>query len=74
MAQYNIVAESNEATVVTEYKPLPTRSEGYQSEAALESEFIRMLQEQSYEYLKIHNEVDLIKNLRLQLERLFLSS
>ena len=70
MAQYNIVAESNEATVVTEYKPLPTRSEGYQSEAALENEFIKMLQEQSYEYLKIHNEADLIKNLRLQLEKL----
>ena len=70
MAQYNIVAESNEATVVTEYKPLPTRSEGYQSEATLENEFIRMLQEQSYEYLKIHNEIDLIKNLRFQLEKL----
>ena len=70
MAQYNIVAESNEATVVTEYKPLPTRSEGYQSEADLENEFIRMLQEQGYEYLEIHNEFDLVKNLRLQLQKL----
>ena len=70
MPYFNIVAETNENTVVTEYKPAKVRSEGYQSEAALEKEFIRMLTEQGYEYLKIHAEADLIQNLRLQLEKL----
>lgn len=70
MPYFNIVAETNENTVVTEYKPAKVRSEGYQSEAALEKEFIRMLTEQGYEYLKIHTEEDLIQNLRLQLEKL----
>ena len=70
MPYFNIVAETNENTVVTEYKPAKVRSEGYQSEAALEKEFIRMLTEQGYEYLKIHTEADLIQNLCLQLEKL----
>ncbi len=70
MPYFNIVAETNENTVVTEYKPVAVRSEGYQSEAALEKEFIRMLTEQGYEYLKIHTEADLIQNLRAQLEKL----
>lgn len=70
MPYFNIVAETNENTVVTEYKPVKVRSEGYQSEAALEKEFIHMLTEQGYEYLKIHAEADLIQNLRLQLEKL----
>lgn len=70
MPYFNIVAETNENTVVTEYKPAKVRSEGYQSEAALEKEFIRMLTEQGYEYLKIHAEANLIQNLRLQLEKL----
>ena len=70
MPYFNIVAETNENTVVTEYKPVAVRSEGYQSEAALEKEFIHLLTEQGYEYLKIHSEIDLIKNLRVQLEKL----
>ena len=70
MPYFNIVAETNENTVVTEYKPIAVRSENYQSEAALEKEFIKMLGEQGYEYLKIHTEADLIDNLRRQLEKL----
>ncbi|MBO5304880.1 MAG: type I restriction endonuclease subunit R [Clostridia bacterium] len=70
MSFYNIVAQSSESTVVTEYKPASTRSDAYQSEADLEREFIRLLQEQSYEYLTIHHEQDLIKNLRKKLEEL----
>ena len=67
MAQYTVISQSNEETVVTEYKPVASRSDAYQSEAALEKEFIRMLGEQSYEYVKIHEEQDLIVNLRKQL-------
>ena len=67
MSFFNIVSESSESTVLTEYKPTTKRSDAYQSEADLEKEFIRLLGEQSYEYLQIHNEADLIKNLRNKL-------
>ena len=70
MSYFNIVAQTTENTVVTEYEPIKTRSTGYQSEAALEKEFIRMLTEQGYEYLTIRREKDLITNLRTQLEKL----
>ena len=70
MPYFNIVAETNENTVVTEYTPVTKRSDAYQSEAALEAEFIRLLTEQGYEYLPTHSEADLILNLRRQLEKL----
>ncbi len=70
MPYFNIVAETNENTVVTAYEPVKTRSDQYQSEAALEKEFIRLLCEQGYEYLQIHTEKDLIANLRAKLEEL----
>ena len=70
MPYFNIVAETNENTVVTEYTPAKARSDGYESEAALEQEFIRMLEEQGYGYLPIHTEKDLIANLREQLQTL----
>lgn len=70
MAQYNIIAESQEYTVVSEYDHVATPAENYQSEADLEKEFIRLLQEQGYDYLPIHKEADLITNLRAQLEKL----
>ncbi len=67
---YNIIAESQEYTVVAEYDRTATPAESYQSEAELEKEFIRLLGEQGYEYLPIHKEADLISNLRSQLEKL----
>lgn len=70
MSTFNIVATSNESTVVSEYTPESKRSEHYQSEAALENEFIRMLSEQGYERLTIHDEASLISNLRIQIEKL----
>lgn len=70
MPYFNIVAETNENTVVTEYEPVKRRSDSYQSEAALEKEFIRLLCEQGYTYLPIHTEEDLVLNLRRQLETL----
>ena len=70
MAFFNIVAQSSESTVVTEYKSSSVRSEAYQSEADLEREFIKLLGEQKYEYITIHSEEDLIKNLRKKLEEL----
>lgn len=70
MSTYNIVASTNQSTVVSEYIPDEKRATAYQSEAELENEFIRLLTTLGYEYIKINNEVELIKNLRLQLERL----
>ena len=70
MSYFNIVAQTNENTVVTEYKPLPRRSDFFQSEAELEKEFIRLLCERGYTYLPIHSEAELISNLRTQLEEL----
>ena len=70
MSTYNIVLSTNESTVVTEYEPQTKRSDAYQSEAALEAAFIKMLGEQGYEYVTIHNSDALIANLRGQLELL----
>ncbi len=70
MPYFNIVAQTNENTVVTEYEPVKKRSDSYQSEAQLEQEFIRILCEQGYEYLPIHTEAELVNNLRTKLEAL----
>ena len=40
MPYFNIVAQTTENTVVTEYEPVKARSDSYQSEAELEREFI----------------------------------
>lgn len=70
MSQYNIIISTSESTVVSEYEPQTKRSDAYQSEAALEAAFIKMLGEQGYEYISIHSEKELETNLRNQLERL----
>lgn len=70
MPYFNIVAATNENTVVTEYEPVKSRSDSYQSEAELEKEFICLLCEQGYTYLPIHTEKDLITNLRERLGEL----
>lgn len=68
MNKYSVVMEMNDSTVVTEYEPVKRKSDSYQSEQALENEFIRMLKEQGYDYLEIHDSESLINNLRTQLE------
>lgn len=71
MSIYNIVASTDEATVVAEYAAeYNVRPEKYQSEAELEREFIRQLTSQGYEYISVHNEAALTENLRKQLELL----
>jgi len=70
MSYFNIVAQTSENTVITEYEPVKARSDSYQSEAQLEAEFIRLLSEQGYEYLKLGSEKELIANLRTKLEGL----
>lgn len=70
MSKYNVVMETSNSTVVAEYEPIKRKSDSYQSEQALENEFIKLLEEQGYEYLEIHNSETLINNLRKQLELL----
>ncbi len=67
---YDLIVVSSESTVVAEYVPDTKGSGGYQSEAELEKQFIRLLQGQAYEYLPITAEGDLVANLRVQLEAL----
>ena len=68
--KYDPIAVSAESTVVAEYEADPSRADSYQSEAALEREFISLLTSQAYEYLPITSEAELIANLRTQLELL----
>lgn len=68
--KYNLVVANSQSTVVGEYLEDRVRASYYQSEADLESAFIKQLSTQAYEYLSISSENELIRNLRLQLERL----
>ena len=62
--RYELIALSNESTVVAEFVPeLEVREATYQSEAALERAFIDQLQNQAYEYLPIVSEAALLANL-----------
>ena len=70
MSEYNIVLQTSESTVVAEYEPQGSRSDAYQSEAALEEAFIKLLESQGYERLTIHDSDSMVANLRVQLERL----
>lgn len=70
MVDMQVIASTNENTVVSEYVSERTTDVSYESEAALENKFIKLLQTQSYEYLLIHEEKDLISNLRKQLSLL----
>jgi type I restriction enzyme, R subunit len=68
--RYEPVAVGGESTVVAEYAATYDATAAYQSEAALEEDFITLLKHQQYEYLPIHTEADLVANLRAQLEAL----
>ena len=70
MKQYDLIAEYPESAIVAEYQVDFKQSEKYQSEAELEKEFIKVLQSQSYDYLQIKSESELLQNLRTQLEKL----
>jgi type I restriction enzyme R subunit len=65
-----MVAENANSTVVGEFVSTKNRATNYQSEAELEQAFIKLLEEQAYDYLPITNETDLVSNLRVQLEKL----
>jgi type I restriction enzyme R subunit len=68
--RFEPIAITSESTVVAEYEQADRRSSAYQSEAQLEEAFIALLKDQAYEFLPVTTEVDLISNLRRQLEAL----
>jgi len=70
MSQYHLIAADNESTVVSEYTAEYRPAAEYQSEAALEQDFLRLLQGQGYEHINVSNEAGLVANLRRQLEAL----
>lgn len=68
---YNLIASTEESTVVSEYVKEPRPEYGtYQSEAELETALLRLLQQEGYTYLDLHSEAELIENLRAQLASL----
>lgn len=69
-AKYEAIAVTTESTVVAEFVPDASSAAGYQSEAGLERDLIRLLENQAYEYLPVTSEAQLVANLRIQLQAL----
>lgn len=71
MIEYKAIAESNNFIVLDKYDKLLQLKESYQSESALENEFIRDLRNQGYEYLPdLTTRDDMLANVRVQLQAL----
>src|SRR5689334_721876 len=71
MIEYKAIAESNNFIVLDKYTKSLQITEAYQSEYALEAEFITDLQNQGYEYLPDLNTPDkMLANVRVQLQAL----
>ena len=70
MEDYKIIVEQEHSTVMAHYEVEAKPDGGYQSEAKLEAAFIKQLQSQGYEYVKVKDEAGLLVNLRRQIESL----
>lgn len=70
MTNLNVIMSTSNMTVMSEYIPEPRKESEYQSEQDLENQLISNLKSQGIPYLDIHNEKELIDNLRIQLEKL----
>ena len=68
--KFEPISIGNESTVVAELSDFDRKETAYQSESALEQQFIELLQDQAYDHLSINSEAELISNLRLKLEEL----
>src|SRR5699024_4917328 len=65
--RYEPISVGDESTVVAEFEADASKQADYQSEAELEAAFIKKLQEQAYEYVRITGATELEANLRAQL-------
>jgi len=71
MIEYKAIADSNNFIVLDKYTKSRQLKESYQSEYALEAEFITDLKNQGYEYLPELNSPDkMLANVRVQLQAL----
>ena len=70
MSVYNTIAENPNSTVVAEYISIKQNATHYQSESELECEFVKLLQDNGYEYISITSNNNLLENLRLELSKL----
>lgn len=71
MADYKPITETNNFIVLDKYDKIAQQGVSYQTEAQLEAELIKDLQNQGYEYLpKLINTKEMLKNIRIQLETL----
>lgn len=68
--RYEPISVSEESAVVAEFMWEASTASAYQSEADLETAFIKQLQGQAYERLSINSNAALVANLRTQLEAL----
>jgi type I restriction enzyme, R subunit len=68
--RYELIAVSEESTVVADFASARVRETGYQSEADLERGLIAQLGQQGYEHLRVRSEAALLANLRHKLEKL----
>lgn len=71
MNDYNPIAESNNFIILEKYKKADQVNEDYQTEADLERELIRDLDNQGYEFLpELNNPEAMLANVRVQLQAL----
>ena len=70
MDDYKIIVEEPQSTVMAHYEVEPQELTALQTEAQLEAAFIKQLGAQGYEITSINDELGLIANLRVQLEKL----
>ncbi|VEU62901.1 type I restriction endonuclease subunit R [Mycoplasmopsis bovirhinis] len=70
MPKNNIVIETNDWTLVTEYKRDDIKKVKQLSNNELIQEFINLLQQQAYQYLEIKDNNTLVNNLRNKIEQL----
>ena len=71
MPDIDIIRLDKNGTVVSVFNPPQRRSHAGQTEADLEDALLKQLQAQGYEYLEIHQNEQLVENLRRQLDFLF---
>lgn len=70
MSNFNLIAENQKSTVLSEFIPTKKKERSYQSEATLEADLIETLAGNGYERLNITDNETLVTNLRVQIEKL----
>lgn len=70
MSDYKTIAETKNYIVLDKYVRSWELCDAYQTEADLENELLQDLTNQGYERMRIHNQEELLANIRLQLQTL----